>query len=314
MKAEAVREVKLHPVVFQMYFAVGVCLSSSPVMLLSSWSMSRFTCWAFLSAFMGAIANMICVLVVDLLGVSVGQGLWSGSVALVAFIDGLIEGQKLGNTFLAAVGMSLLIFGIVGLAVTSGGTSNDDKEAKVAVAQQDVSAVDAEAALLGKQQSERSPARTIQGVLLALCVGILAGSMFVPLKEFTDLEGENQILYSVPFGVGAMLSALALLFVHQLLQIFGVLAPLRWELRRCFLPGLVSGVLWNFGNMCSIFAMLPPLGMAIGYPLTQSCILVSGLWGIAYYKEIKGIRAVSRFFAFASVLLTGAAVLGVFGA
>ena len=37
----------------------------------------------------------------------------------------------------------------------------------------------------------------------------------------------------------------------------------------CFLPGVVSGMLWNAGNIASIYAVQPPLGFAVGYPVTQ---------------------------------------------
>lgn len=52
------------------------------------------------------------------------------------------------------------------------------------------------------------------------------------------------------------------------------------QVATCALPGMLSGVLWNAGNIGSIFAVLPPLGFAVGYPVTQSCVLVSGLCGI----------------------------------
>ena len=38
----------------------------------------------------------------------------------------------------------------------------------------------------------------------------------------------------------------------------------------------------------SIYAVLEPLGFAVGYPVTQSCVLVSGLCGILVYREIQG--------------------------
>merc|ERR1711998_657674 len=101
----------------------------------------------------------------------------------------------------------------------------------------------------------------------------------------TTLTGIDQVLYSVPFGFGAVLNA-----GHFVLHKgFGLFEPLgNWEPKRCIVPCLVSGVLWNGGNICSILAQLEPLGLAVGYPLTQCCILVGGLWGIFYCREIQG--------------------------
>lgn len=41
----------------------------------------------------------------------------------------------------------------------------------------------------------------------------------------------------------------------------------------CF-AGVVSGMLWNAGNIASIYAVQPPLGFAVGYPVTQVCGLL----------------------------------------
>jgi glucose uptake protein GlcU len=46
-----------------------------------------------------------------------------------------------------------------------------------------------------------------------------------------------------------------------------------------------AGVLWAAGNVCSIVAVLK-LGQAVGYSSVQASIMVSGLWGLFYYKEV----------------------------
>mmetsp|Transcript_75306 Transcript_75306/g.232918 ORF Transcript_75306/g.232918 Transcript_75306/m.232918 type:complete len:518 (-) Transcript_75306:262-1815(-) len=54
----------------------------------------------------------------------------------------------------------------------------------------------------------------------------------------------------------------------------------------CFLPGVSAGVLWAMGNMCSIRAS-QYLGLAVGFPLTQTCCGVSAVWGIALLGEMQ---------------------------
>lgn len=255
---------------------------------------------------------MLCVKVVDLLGVSVGQGLWSGAAALVAFIDGLLQGQELGNASLAVTGIALLVLGIGGLALSSGGTKDGDSNKDAKLSKLTPETLEANT-LAAESQQMGSVDRIIRGVILAFCIGLLGGSIFVPLNVFTDLEGKDQILYSIPFAVGVVISAAGFLLVHRGLQAAGAATPLTWELRTCFLPGMASGILWNCGNMCAILSMLPPLGAAVGYPLTQSCMLIGGLWGILFYREIAGAAAITRFFVCALILLAGAGLLGVFG-
>merc|ERR1712187_83525 len=66
------------------------------------------------------------------------------------------------------------------------------------------------------------------------------------------------------------------------------------DLRRAALPGICSGVLWASGNTLSVHATLR-LGQAVGFPLTQSCVLVSGLWGIFYFRELTDRKALAMF-------------------
>ena len=110
----------------------------------------------------------------------------------------------------------------------------------------------------------------------------------------------------------------------------------------CFLPGVVSGMLWNAGNIASIYAVQPPLGFAVGYPVTQvraawfnrrrsvltqrcrlsvclcdnvvqCCTLIAGLLGIIVYGEIQGAKLIAAWVVSACVLLSGAAMLGYYG-
>ena len=41
-----------------------------------------------------------------------------------------------------------------------------------------------------------------------------------------------------------------------------------------WLPGVLTGALWGSGNLCSLCAT-KHLGVAVGFPLTQTCIVVS---------------------------------------
>ena len=77
------------------------------------------------------------------------------------------------------------------------------------------------------------------------------------------------------------------------------------------LPGFLTGCFWAMGNYGSIFATMY-LGQTIGYPLTQTCIVVNGFWGILYYKEIKGTYPVGVFCAAVVVIIAGAVLDGNF--
>ena len=82
--------------------------------------------------------------------------------------------------------------------------------------------------------------------------------------------------------------------------------------RALWLPGLVSGSIWNLGNVCSVYAN-DIISFAVAQPLMQCALLVSGILGIFVFKEIKGRSNIITFFTFAVVLLLGALLLALFG-
>jgi len=318
MKAGAKTSLSLHPIVFQTYVSFGVLLTSLPVMLLPSWEFSHFTMLGLCSAFIWTLANMLCAMVVELLGVSVGQSLWSGMVALVSFLEGLAFGETLENPVCAVIGIILLVGGIIGLAWMGSGTTAEPSSL-ARESESSCSSTLAEAAI-GATSVERPPSTAstrrplARGLVFVVWIGLLAGSLFVPLR-YTGLEGGEQILFSVSFGVGAVCGSLFLLLAHTLARHCsrGRMQPLgSWAPGEGLLRGMLCGMLWNGGNICSILALLPPLGMGVGYPLTQTCILVGGLWGILVFKEITGCWKILYFFTCAAVVLTGATLLGVF--
>merc|ERR1711907_289761 len=81
--------------------------------------------------------------------------------------------------------------------------------------------------------------------------------------------------------------------------------------------GILSGITWNIGNLCSILAQsVPaddPLSYGVAYPMFQCALFFSGLWGIFWFKEIRGAPAISIFFLSGVTLLGGATILGLYG-
>ena len=78
------------------------------------------------------------------------------------------------------------------------------------------------------------------------------------------------------------------------------------------LPGVITGVFWAIGNFEATLATWK-LGQAVGFPLTQTCIVVAGLWGALFYGEIKGARALLLFAFSVLVIIGGSVLLGLYG-
>jgi hypothetical protein len=76
------------------------------------------------------------------------------------------------------------------------------------------------------------------------------------------------------------------------------------HLKVMWLPGTIAGMLWSIGNIASIISVTN-LGEGVGYSLTQSSMLVSGLWGLFYFNEVQSSRMKWMWFASAVITLVG---------
>ena len=75
-------------------------------------------------------------------------------------------------------------------------------------------------------------------------------------------------------------------------------------MREMGLQGTLSGLLYSIGNFSSIIAT-HHLGQSVGYSLTQSSMLVSGVWGIFYFGEVQGSATISKWLVSATVTVGG---------
>jgi glucose uptake protein GlcU len=77
------------------------------------------------------------------------------------------------------------------------------------------------------------------------------------------------------------------------------------------LPAFCCGVMWAIGNLGSVFAT-QYLGLAVGFSLTQVCLIVAGVWAIVLLKELKGFIPIGLWGISALVVLGGAVLLSIF--
>ena len=73
-------------------------------------------------------------------------------------------------------------------------------------------------------------------------------------------------------------------------------------------PGIFCGVLSSLGIIASVLAT-GALGYSVGYPVSHASLLISGLWGIILYKEVKGFWNIMLWFASALVACFGMLLL-----
>ena len=77
-----------------------------------------------------------------------------------------------------------------------------------------------------------------------------------------------------------------------------------WHFAELTGPGLVAGILLSIAMFGSILS-ITYLGQGIGNSIVQTKILVSGLWGIFFFGEIRGIGVITKWFLSAGLSVMG---------
>lgn len=141
--------------------------------------------------------------------------------------------------------------------------------------------------------TEDRKSSNIKGIVFASIAGLVFGSYLVPLK----LSGLQPNMFLFPMSLGILIGGVSIyLFKGSKID------------KGIILSGVFSGVAWNIANFASFFAVLN-LGIAIGFPLTQMALFVSVLWGVFYFKEIRGKTKVIRLIFWSIILFFGAVLL-----
>lgn len=165
------------------------------------------------------------------------------------------------------------------------------------------------------------------GICMAAVNGIFGGCALVPL-HYAKKQGFQGLTYIPSFGLGSFIANIVLWSLYfagtyyQQQRQKQLRSPSRpeneststWkasvELMPCFYwsilwkRGILAGFLLSIGMICSILAT-GALGQGVGNSLVQLKILISGLWGIFYYKEIQNKRSIKLWFLSASICVSG---------
>eukprot|EP00658_Telonema_sp_P-2_P004503 TRINITY_DN11679_c0_g1_i1.p1 TRINITY_DN11679_c0_g1~~TRINITY_DN11679_c0_g1_i1.p1 ORF type:complete len:362 (+),score=107.65 TRINITY_DN11679_c0_g1_i1:46-1086(+) len=326
---------------FNTYVALGVCVSSFLALPFLQWNdtfvdkSSAGTSFEFeplglLAGGLIAISMTFSFLAIQAIGLSVAQGVWGGVALLTSFFGGLVVGQSSIKSALIVLALSMLLLGVVGIALCQELTSRvwlpcfPDSEAD--------KALPLGFRRLGKEQLvEPSPppnpnpnlpvedpdmlladsaegGQQLVGVLFAVLTGLAGGSVLIPMQYVADAR--SGLVFVPSLGIGAGITGLAIGTIHLgYHQQFGDLGG-ALKFRSCLLPGLLAGTIWDISNTACIYA-IPRLGFSVANPMMQCALLVSSCWGVFVFKEITLAKTIAILFISGIVLLGGAAVLSV---
>eukprot|EP00040_Diaphanoeca_grandis_P005688 m.34040 g.34040 ORF g.34040 m.34040 type:complete len:383 (+) comp16922_c0_seq1:469-1617(+) len=337
VKNPKVEAANADPVVSQLYSIVGVVTSSTVLLIIVPF---KFSWWTTLAAALWVASNMLAFPIVRTIGIATGQGVWSGVIAVVSFIWAVLGQQlwsdppshcTLEKPVYAFGGIGLIVVGMAGLTYCSSRGDPNRQAAQLLKNKLSVAAtkttdyesdfdpllvMDEPARETSEVREQSHAGKTILGVFLAVLMGVLGGSVLVPMKmsynchDFENGTLHGALMFTLSFAVSGAAITVALFFLRTISR--GFSTP-KMHLSVVGLPCFLQGALWNVGFVGSTIATTSPLGMSVGYPLTQCSILVGGLWGILYYKEIRGAKFLMLFIVSLAILGGGAIILGMGG-
>ena len=145
----------------------------------------------------------------------------------------------------------------------------------------------------------------IIGVGLALIAGALFGLCMDPAQnlmthyiEFSQDRDEKFSPYGFDyvfsFNCGAIVFAFAYLFIYSALRMAGIKPSERYfnpvEHEKVILPAFLNGMIGSCGSAAWFYAN-QNLGLMVSFPIIAAGPgVVSALWGVFVFHEIKGLR------------------------
>ena len=149
------------------------------------------------------------------------------------------------------------------------------------------------------------------GIAGAMVNGLWGGMNLIPL-HFAQKEGFGGAAFLVSYACGSMMVNTTLWVLYWLYLLHHCRFNFResfemlpdFHLDKLWGPGFLSGSLYSIGNFGSILSVTY-LGQGVGFSICQVNILVSGLWGIFFFKEIKGADTIIKWVISACITVTG---------
>eukprot|EP00884_Botryococcus_braunii_P004675 jgi/Botrbrau1/14208/Bobra.0291s0013.1 len=299
-KVRSVIEAEVATPVFNFWVAVGVFVSTLPLLLLTA---RVFTPWGLLSGLLFVLSTANAFFAISKMGLSSASGIWCGTAVVVSFTFGVrIMGDQITRPALAAPGLVLLIAGLAGIALNH---QIVDARRRQQASGFDLSGRLEEDVPLDSHGLAVQPGRSSYfiGVAAAVGAGALGGLILAPMNW---APAEAKGLPFIPSMALGVLLAAPFVTAGTLLASgtsFGLAADVAAG------PGMLSGAIWNLGNICSVVAVQDPgVGLAIAYPIMQCGLFVAGLWGIFLHHELKGREQAGYWFG-GVVLIIGATLL-----
>ncbi|PFH36069.1 hypothetical protein BESB_057200 [Besnoitia besnoiti] len=271
-----------------------------------------FTWWGALSGAMIVAAVNAGFVAISRVGLAVHAAISMGVAVVTSFMWGVL----VNNDRLALLWVDILAVVFLSLGSAISAFPEEIARAIAACFRKDVAPVYSRSAtqssvaeahplvLDGAEPSENHQISHATGILLCIVSGMCGGLSLGPMS-FVPTEDKG-VAFLPSFATGIMLAALTAISIRL---ICGKQRPV-WHFRAAFRWGVLSGFLYLVATLAVIIA-IPRVSFAVAYPSKQSAIIVSGLWGILFFREMRGF-AIAVFAFGSSLVLSGAILLSNF--
>mmetsp|Transcript_15944 Transcript_15944/g.30074 ORF Transcript_15944/g.30074 Transcript_15944/m.30074 type:complete len:365 (+) Transcript_15944:155-1249(+) len=328
VKSKRATECNIDPLAFQTY-KTFMCLITSFLTLPLFHQTFQFTPWGIVSGLFWVPAGVSAIYAVQNAGLAVSQGLWSSIIVLVSFGWGIgIFHESVRSNWIASAAVLIMVAGLWGMSYYSSpsdGRHDIDQDEGADSLDRDSNepssrlGYDRVATETTRGEDDLFENDTIDngiwrrrrlGIIAAVFNGIWGGSVMVPM-QYAPVEAVGTG-YVISFAIGATIVTISLWLARFLFNLYqsdmnvtyALTSLPSLHLKTMWLPGAIAGTLWSIGNIASMISVRN-LGEGVGYSLTQSSMLVSGLWGIFYFNEVQSMQMKIMWFLSAGITLVG---------
>lgn len=196
--------------------------------------------------------------------------------------------------------------------------NDDDHQSQSSLAEVEIDDDDSGAKLAGSKDriifcgGRMALTRHQTGVIGAIINGAWGGLNLIPMHYARRDDGMSGAAFLVSFATGSLIVNTVLwimLIAYRWQEKKGNWEEVKqalpkWHLEHLWKAGLGAGMLYSIGNFSALMAVTY-LGQGVGFSFCQLQLLVSGLWGVFYFKEIRGQERIAKWFFSAGVAVLG---------
>lgn len=161
----------------------------------------------------------------------------------------------------------------------------------------------------------RPTTKRLVGCSMAVVAGVLYGSSFIPMLYIKDHSTVPDSLYygSSQFDLDYVFAQFSGIFLTSTVYFLIYCAAMKNKPKvfaKSVLPGFVSGMMWAIATCCWFIAN-HYLSAVVSFPIiTTGPGLIAAVWGVAVFKEVKGVvnfvvLGIAFCLVIAGALLTG---------